>query len=143
MVDMQPFVHASLTVAADVGLRIAAAIVLWLVGRWLIEIAVRIVHRALARQLFDATLSVYLEKATSVLLTLGLIISILGFFGVQTTTFAALVAAGGVAIGVAWSGLLANLAAGTFLIVLRPCDSHLSTTINAETAEHAEPSLFF
>jgi len=63
---------------------------------------------------------VYIEKATSVLLTVGLIISILGFFGVQTTTFAALVAAGGVAIGVAWSGLLANLAAGTFLVVLRP-----------------------
>lgn len=118
--DMQEFVHGSLIVAGQLGLRIAGAIALWVVGRWLIHLAVRIVHRGLARQLFDATLSVYIEKATSVLLTLGLIISILGFFGVQTTTFAALVAAGGVAIGVAWSGLLANLAAGTFLVVLRP-----------------------
>ena len=54
------------------------------------------------------------------MLTVALIVSILGFFGVQTTTFAALFAAGGVAIGVAWSGLLANFAAGTFLVVLRP-----------------------
>jgi len=118
--DMQQFAHASLGVAAQVGLRIGGAIALWLVGRWLIQLARRAMHRALARQLFDATLSQYVEKATSVLLTVALIISILGFFGVQTTTFAALVAAGGVAIGVAWSGLLANFAAGTFLVVLRP-----------------------
>jgi len=118
--DMQQFAHASLGVAADIGLRIAGAIALWFVGRRLIEVAVRIVRRALARQLFDTTLSVYLEKATSIGLTLALIITILGLFGVQTTTFAALIAAGGVAIGVAWSGLLANLAAGTFLVVLRP-----------------------
>src|SRR6185436_2325128 len=42
------------------------------------------------------------------------------FFGVETTTFAALIAAGGVAIGVAWGGLLANFAAGIFLVFLRP-----------------------
>ena len=46
--------------------------------------------------------------------------AILGFFGVETTTFAALLAAGGVAIGVAWGGLLANFAAGAFLVFLRP-----------------------
>ncbi|MGH7931185.1 MAG: mechanosensitive ion channel family protein, partial [Candidatus Binatia bacterium] len=45
---------------------------------------------------------------------------ILGYFGVETTTFAALIAAAGVAIGLAWSGLLANFAAGAFIIVLRP-----------------------
>jgi small conductance mechanosensitive channel len=49
-----------------------------------------------------------------------LIVAILGFFGVETTTFAALIAAGGVAIGVAWGGLLANFAAGAFLVFLRP-----------------------
>ena len=118
--DMQQFVDASLRVAAQVGLRIGGAIALWLVGRWLIGIAVRVVHRALQGQGIDSTLLLYVEKATSVLLTLALVITILGFFGVQTTTFAALVAAGGVAIGVAWSGLLANLAAGTFLVILRP-----------------------
>jgi small conductance mechanosensitive channel len=49
-----------------------------------------------------------------------LVIAILGFFGVETTTFAALLAAGGVAIGVAWGGLLSNFAAGVFLVFLRP-----------------------
>jgi small conductance mechanosensitive channel len=50
----------------------------------------------------------------------ALIVAILGVFGVETTTFAALIAAGGVAIGVAWGGLLANFAAGAFLVFLRP-----------------------
>jgi len=50
----------------------------------------------------------------------ALVIALLGFFGVETTTFAALLAAGGVAIGVAWGGLLANFAAGAFLVFLRP-----------------------
>lgn len=47
-------------------------------------------------------------------------VAILGYFGVQTTTFAALIAAMGLAIGMAWAGLLANFAAGAFLLVLRP-----------------------
>ena len=118
--DMQQLAQVSLGVAAQIGLRIAGALVLWFVGRRLIGLTIRIVHRALARQLFDATLSQYLETAISLLLTFALIVTILGLFGVQTTTFAALIAAGGVAIGVAWSGLLANFAAGTFLVVLRP-----------------------
>jgi small-conductance mechanosensitive channel len=49
-----------------------------------------------------------------------LVIGILGYFGIQTTTFAALIAAAGVAIGMAWSGLMSNFAAGAFLVVLRP-----------------------
>src|SRR5262245_16891249 len=118
--ELQEFVHSTLVVALDVAWKIAGAIALWLVGRWLIRLMLRIVHRTLERESVDPTLSRYLQTAVSVLLTVALGITLLGFFGVQTTTFAALLAAGGVAIGVAWSGLLANFAAGAFLIVLRP-----------------------
>ncbi|MCY1297545.1 Small-conductance mechanosensitive channel [compost metagenome] len=62
----------------------------------------------------------YVGSIISVTLNILLVIGILGYFGVQTTSLAALIAAAGVAIGMAWSGLLANLAAGVFLIVLRP-----------------------
>jgi small conductance mechanosensitive channel len=55
-----------------------------------------------------------------VLLTIALILALLGFFGIETTSFAALLAGVGLAIGAAWSGLLANLAAGIFLLILRP-----------------------
>jgi small-conductance mechanosensitive channel len=55
-----------------------------------------------------------------VALNITLAVAILGYFGVQTTTFAALIAAIGLAIGTAWAGLLANFAAGAFLLVPRP-----------------------
>src|SRR5262245_46192467 len=100
--------------------KLAGAVVLWLVGRWLIRFASRLLGRALARQDVDATLSRYFQTGLGMLLNVALIVAILGFFGVETTTFAALIAAGGVAIGVAWGGLLANFAAGVFLVFLRP-----------------------
>ena len=100
--------------------KVAGAIALWLLGRWLISFALRLLGRALAREQFDVTLSRYLQTALSILLNVALVVAILGYFGVETTTFAALLAAGGVAIGVAWGGLLANFAAGAFLVFLRP-----------------------
>jgi len=95
-------------------------VVLWLVGRWLIGFALRLLGRTLAQQQFDATVSRYMLTSLGVVLNIALVVAILGFFGVETTTFAALIAAGGVAIGVAWGGLLANFAAGAFLVFLRP-----------------------
>jgi small conductance mechanosensitive channel len=68
----------------------------------------------------DQTLIHYLKSIISVLQTIILILAILDIFGVRTTSFAALLAGAGLAIGVAWSGMLANFAAGIFLQVLRP-----------------------
>jgi len=103
-----------------VGWKVAGAIVLWLCGRWLIGFVLRLVGRSLAKQQFDATLSRYLQTGIAVLLNVALVAALLGFFGFETTSFAALLAAGGVAIGVAWGGLLANFAAGAFLVFMRP-----------------------
>jgi small conductance mechanosensitive channel len=118
--DMNTLLASATATIVAVGWKIAGALLLWLAGRWLIAFAVRMVGRALANQQFDATLRRYFETGLSVLLNVALIVAILGFFGVETTTFAALLAAGGVAIGVAWGGLLANFAAGAFLVFLRP-----------------------
>ncbi len=76
--------------------------------------------RGAGPQKVDATVLRYIHNIVNVTLNILLVIGILGYFGIQTTTFAALLAAAGVAIGMAWSGLLANFAAGAFLIVLRP-----------------------
>lgn len=100
--------------------KILAAIAFWVIGRWLIGFAVGLVQKALGRQKVDPTVLRYVGNFITVTLNILLVIGILGYFGVQTTTFAALIAAVGLAIGMAWSGLLANLAAGGFIIVLRP-----------------------
>jgi small conductance mechanosensitive channel len=118
--DTNALVASATATLMAVAWKCAGALLLWLAGRWLIGFAVRLLSRALANQKFDATLSRYLQTGLSVLLNAALLIAILGFFGVETTTFAALLAAGGVAIGVAWGGLLANFAAGAFLVFLRP-----------------------
>src|SRR5262245_8097774 len=118
--DVNALTQTAIATLVAVAWKILGAAVLWLVGRWLINFALRLLGRTLARQSFDATLSRYAITSLSVVLNVALVVAILGFFGVETTTFAALIAAGGVAIGVAWGGLLANFAAGAFLVFLRP-----------------------
>jgi small conductance mechanosensitive channel len=102
------------------GLKALGALAVWIVGRYLISMAVRLVSAALTRQHVDPTLLRYIGNIVSVALNIILVVAILGYFGVETTSFAALVAGMGIAIGAAWAGLLANFAAGAFLIVLRP-----------------------
>jgi small conductance mechanosensitive channel len=109
------------TQGVDFVLKIVGAIAAWIIGRWLIGLAARLMGRSLERgQRFDATLIAYLKSIVSVGLTVILVMAILGIFGVQTTSFAALLAGAGLAIGAAWSGMLGNFAAGLFLQVLRP-----------------------
>lgn len=103
-----------------VGLRVLGAIVLYVIGRWLIGLAVGMVKKGLSRQKIEPTLLRFIGNAIAVVLNITLVIAILGYFGVETTSFAALLAGAGIAIGSAWGGLLANLAAGIFLVLLRP-----------------------
>jgi len=106
--------------ATAVGLQILGALALYLVGRWLISLVIRAVQRVMGRQQIEPTVGRFVGNTLSVALNITLVVAILGYFGVQTTTFAALIAAMGLAIGTAWAGLLANFAAGAFLLVLRP-----------------------
>jgi small conductance mechanosensitive channel len=106
--------------AVALGIRVLEALALWIVGRWLIGFATKLIGKSMSRQHIDPTVIRYIQNAVAALLNIILVIAILGFFGVQTTSLAALIAAAGVAIGVAWSGLLANFAAGIFLVILQP-----------------------
>lgn len=125
-----------------VGLMLLGAIALFIVGRILISIAVKLVVRSLDRAKVDPTLQRYVGSSLRVLLNIALVVALLGFFGVETTTFAALLAAAGVAIGMAWSGLLANFAAGAFLVVLRPFRVGDFVTIGGVTGTVVEIGLF-
>ncbi len=107
-------------IVVNFGLKLLGAFVLWWAGRWLIGFAVGLIRKVLTARQVDATLQRYLASIIGVVLNIVLVIGILGFFGFETTSFAALLAAAGIAIGAAWSGLLSNFAAGAFLMVLRP-----------------------
>ena len=118
--DVNALVQPTIATLVAVAWKIGGALALWIAGRMLITFALRLLGKAFERQRFDVTLARYTHTALKILLNVALVVAILGFFGVETTTFAALIAAGGVAIGVAWGGLLANFAAGAFLVFLRP-----------------------
>ncbi|MEB3331097.1 MAG: mechanosensitive ion channel family protein, partial [Synechococcaceae cyanobacterium] len=90
--------------------KLLGAVALWIVGGWLISFALRLLRRLLNRGTLDPTLISYLLNILGALLRVVLVVAILGFFGIETASFAALLAGAGVAIGAAWSGMLGNFA---------------------------------
>jgi small conductance mechanosensitive channel len=106
--------------ALDIGLKILAAIAFWVIGRWLIGRVIGLMQAGMSRNSVDPTLTKYLGSIVAIVLNIALVLGILGYFGVQTTSFAAMLAGAGVAIGAAWSGMLGNFAAGAFMLILRP-----------------------
>ena len=109
-----------LTTGVDLAIKVLAAIAFWIVGRWLIGKVIGLIQSTMGRNNVDPTLTKYVGSIIAVALNIALVLGILGYFGIQTTSIAAMLAGAGVAIGVAWSGLLAHFAAGAFLLILRP-----------------------
>ena len=102
------------------GLKLLLAILIYIVGIWLI----RRVKRAL-RKLFDArgtakTVASFVSSFTSVVLTIVLIVLSISTLGVNTTSLAALLAGGGVALGMALSGTLQNFSGGLLILAFKP-----------------------
>ncbi len=119
--NIEAVVNFLSTQGADFGLKILGALAAWIIGRWLIGMVVRALGVALAAgKKVDATLANYLKSILGVVLNVVLVLAILDIFGVKTTSFAALLAGAGLAIGTAWGGLLTHFAAGVFMQVLRP-----------------------
>jgi small conductance mechanosensitive channel len=108
------------TTVLQLAFKVVAAIAFWIVGRWLIGKVIALIQAGMNRNHIDHTLTKYFGSIIRIALNIGLIIGILGYFGIETTSFAAMLAGVGVAIGAAWSGLLGNFAAGAFMLVLRP-----------------------
>ena len=117
MTSIQTFLT---TTAAELAIKVIAAIAFWVIGRWIIGRVITVMQMAMNRNHVDPTLTKYLGSIVTIALNIALVLGILGYFGIQTTSFAAMLAGAGVAIGAAWSGLLGNFAAGAFMLILRP-----------------------
>ena len=131
------------TQGADFGLKLLGALAAWVIGRWLIGFALRLMGAALRRGgKVDQTLANYLTSIISVVFNVILILAILDIFGVKTTSFAALLAGAGLAIGTAWGGLLTHFAAGVFMQVLRPYKVGDFVTVGGITGTVKELGLF-
>ncbi len=130
------------TTATELAIKIAAAIAFWIIGRWLIGRVIALIQAGMNRNHVDPTLTKYLGSIVAIALNIALVLGILGYFGIQTTSFAAMLAGAGVAIGAAWSGMLGNFAAGAFMLVLRPFKVGDFVSIGGVTGTVHELGLF-
>ncbi len=117
---MPPWLTAALPEIIAMAKTLGMAMIMFFGGRWVIDKIEGVLRTTLERRKFDPTLARYVVSLTAIALNVFLIIGILGVFGIETTSFAALIAAMGLAIGAAWSGMLSNFAAGVFLILFKP-----------------------
>lgn len=104
----------------DVGKHILIALVVFIVGRILIGVINRLVARMLDRRRIDVSVQSFLRSLVKILLMLLLVVSVIGALGINTTSFAALLASAGVAIGMALSGNLQNFAGGLVVLLFKP-----------------------
>jgi small conductance mechanosensitive channel len=106
--------------AALYGLKIIAAIVIFVVGRWVARALKNVIKKMMAKSDVDETLISFVGNLTYITLLAFVIIAALNQLGIQTTSFIAVIGAAGLAIGLALQGSLANFAAGVLMIIFRP-----------------------
>jgi small conductance mechanosensitive channel len=106
--------------AIHFGLKLLLAIVIYIVGAWIIRLVKRAMTRMFEKRKTDKTVSSFVSSFTSVILTIALIVLTISTLGVNTTSLAALLAGGGVALGMALSGTLQNFSGGLLILAFKP-----------------------
>ena len=106
--------------AIHFGIKLLLAILIYIVGAWLIRKVRKVLVRMFTRRGSDKALCSFVTSLVSISLTILLIILVIGTLGINTTSLAALLAAGGMAIGMALSGTVQNFAGGIMILVFKP-----------------------
>ncbi|WP_290377512.1 mechanosensitive ion channel domain-containing protein, partial [uncultured Bacteroides sp.] len=117
---LQIFLQQLINWSVDADGRIIGAVIIFVVGRFLISLLQKMLARLLEKRRVDASIQSFVKSLANILLTVLLIIAVVGKLGVETTSFAALLASAGVAVGMALSGNLQNFAGGLIVLLFRP-----------------------
>lgn len=104
----------------DYGIKIAGALIIWIIGSWIIKKIVKAVTTVMSKRDYEVSLRKFLVNLLKWTLMALLVIVVLGTIGVETTSFAAVIAAAGLAIGLALQGSLANFAGGALIMIFKP-----------------------
>ena len=118
--NSEQFLNTLLAIVADLGLKLLAAVVVMLIGRFFIRWVMKLIGKSRFAQKNDATVVRVLTNFISAGLYAILIVSIIGILGVPMASVIAVIASAGVAIGLALQGALSNLAGGIMIMILRP-----------------------
>lgn len=106
--------------AISFGIKVLAALIIYFIGAWLIRKFKRMLSKVFEKKGTDTAISSFVQSITSIVLTLVLIITTVGILGIDTSSFAALLAGGGMAIGMALNGTVQNFAGGIMLLIFKP-----------------------
>ena len=118
--EVQKWIDKGIDFASDYGLKVIGAIVIWLIGSWVIKKLLKTIGNLMSKKGYDESLKKFLLNLIGWILKILLIIAILAKLGVETTSFAAILAAAGVAIGLALQGSLGNFAGGVLIMIFKP-----------------------
>ncbi|HEX5626136.1 MAG TPA: mechanosensitive ion channel domain-containing protein [Saprospiraceae bacterium] len=120
--DLLPeeYLHHLIDMVSGFAPRLVTAILVYLLGIYIIRRVAKVLTRVLTARSYDPTLQNFLQSLIRIGLLVMLVITVIGILGVNTTSFAALLAGAGLAIGGALNGSLGNLAGGVMLLVFRP-----------------------
>ena len=102
------------------GGRLVLAIAVFFVGRWIIKKIIKIIKKIFAKKNVEPSLFGFVKSLTSIALNLLLVITVIGILGIETSSFIALFASAGIAIGMALSGTLQNFAGGVMILLFKP-----------------------
>lgn len=114
------FIAKALNSCIDLGGRILGALIIFIIGKLLINWANKLFASMLARRKVDASIQSFLKSIVNITLLVLLFLAVIGKLGIELTSFAALLASAGVAIGMALSGNLSNFAGGVIILIFRP-----------------------
>lgn len=118
--DAQIWLEKLIEVGSEYGLKLLGAVAIWFIGSWIIKRIERLIVKAMDKVEYDESLERFITSLIVGTLKILLVIVILGNIGVETTSFAALLAAGGLAIGLSLQGSLSNFAGGVLILILKP-----------------------
>ncbi len=119
-IDIEAILQKVYEYLAEYGFKVIGALIIFLVGRWLANIVSRWIEAALIKSRIDKTLAKFIKNLSHIVLLIFVVMAALAPLGVETTQFALLVGAAGLAIGLALQGSLANFASGFLMIIFRP-----------------------
>lgn len=104
----------------EYGPKLVGAILVWIIGSWIIKAITKSFDKLLSKRNTDASLRPFLKGMVNILLKVMLVISVLGMLGIEMTSFIAILGAAGLAVGMALSGTLQNFAGGVMILIFKP-----------------------
>ena len=118
--DTQQWIDSGYKLIIEFSPKLITAIFIWIIGSWIIKIMLKGVKKAMNKANYDESLKKFLLNLVNWILKIVLIVVVLGTVGIETTSFAAILAAAGLAIGLALQGSLGNFAGGVLLMIFKP-----------------------